>query len=135
MEEIQRTEATNPTAVKTILIVEDDIDIGFALAQVLKEETSSYRVIFATDGFQALKMVRTIVPQIIILDYLLPNMDGLEVVEKLRVTKGMEQTPIIFMSANMPRQARERNDLVVLEKPFELDALLHLVKQFLDDSR
>ena len=118
--------------VKTVLIVEDDADIADILAHAVKDETP-YQVILVQDGFAALKVVRTIIPDLILLDYLLPNMDGLECVELLRAITPIEQTPIILMSANMPQRAKERKDLLfLLEKPFELDLLLLQIKQILD---
>ncbi|GHO62825.1 hypothetical protein KSC_017170 [Ktedonobacter sp. SOSP1-52] len=121
-----------PLPVKTVLIVEDDADIADILVHALKDETP-YQVIHVQDGFAALKVVRTIIPDLILLDYLLPNMDGLECVELLRAITPIEQAPIILMSANLPRRAKERKDLLfLLEKPFELDLLLLQIKQILD---
>lgn len=120
------------SVVKTVLIVEDDADIGDILVHALEDETP-YQVILVQDGFSALKVVRTVIPHLILLDYFLPNMDGLECVELLRAITPIEQTPIILMSANLPRRAKERKDLLfLLEKPFELDLLLLQIKQILD---
>lgn len=120
-----------PPPVKTILIVEDDPDIGNILVQAFKGETP-YQVILVGDGFAALEITRTLLPDVILLDYLLPNMDGLEWVEALRTTKGIEQTPILLMSANLPQRARGREDLLIVEKPFELDRLLLQVQHILE---
>jgi DNA-binding response OmpR family regulator len=117
---------------KTILIVEDDIEIGYFLAQALKEEPY-YQVIFATDGFQALKMVQTLVPNLVLLDYLLPRVNGLEVAQQLRASEddGLRHVPIILMSANLPKHIPSYEDILVLHKPFDLDALLKRIKQIL----
>jgi CheY-like chemotaxis protein len=58
-------------------------------------------------------------------------MNGLECLERLRASKGMEHLPIVLMSAGFPKQVRERSDLQLLEKPFELDVLLRLVQHAL----
>jgi hypothetical protein len=47
------------------------------------------------------------------------------------LNKGVEQTPVIFMSATPPPNIQARTDLVFLEKPFEMDALLILIRQLL----
>jgi len=120
-----------PDSVKTVLIVEDDTDIGEALTAFLKEATM-YQVIHVSDGFAALKMVRTLTPHLILLDYLLPNMDDLECLDQLRATKGVERTPVILMSATLPKSARAHADLVLLEKPFDLEALLVLISQLIE---
>jgi CheY-like chemotaxis protein len=127
MEETQK----DNTPIKTVLLVEDDADIRESLAQFLKEETP-YQVIAASDGFAALKLVRTITPHLIVLDYQLPGMTGLECLEALRTTKGLEHTPVILMSANFPEQVKEEINVVKLEKPFEMEHFLTQVKHFLD---
>jgi two-component system response regulator VicR len=73
-------------------------------------------------------------PQLILLDYLLPDMDGLERLDRLRESKGMGQTPVILMSAALPKEVRARADLIFLEKPFEMDTLLDLIRHVLEES-
>lgn len=128
---MQDPSGTDTDATKTILIIEDDADISEILLQALQDETP-YQVLLATDGFQALKIVGSIVPHLILIDYLLPNMDGLECVRLLRATKGVEQTPVILMSAHFPKNAAERKDLLLFEKPFELGTFLQQVKRLLN---
>ena len=77
---------------------------------------------------------------LVLLDYQLPGMSGLECLDMLRASKGMERTPVILMSAALPEgiQARQRiqacPDLVFLEKPFEMDTLLTLIRQLLEEN-
>ncbi len=119
--------------VKTVLIVEDDVSIAEALMALL-QDTTDYRVICVSDGFAALKLVSTLIPQLILLDYLLPGMDGLKCLDLLRLNKGMEQAPVILMSAALPRGVQARPDLVFLEKPFGIDTLLDLIGRLLEES-
>ena len=128
MQDTPGTQEVEP--IQTVLIVDDDAAIGDILVQMFRDETQ-YQVIYVPDGFAALKTVRTVTPNLILLDYQLPSMDGLECLELLRATKGIEQTPIILMSAKVPEQARKRNDVCLLEKPFDLENLLRLVQQTL----
>lgn len=120
----------DPLPVKTVLIVEDDAAIGEVLLDVLQEATS-YQIIHVLDGFAALKVVRTLIPHLILLDYWLPGMDGLECLDTLRTSNDLLQTPVILMSSALPQQARERSDLTLLEKPFEMDTLLTLIRHLL----
>jgi CheY-like chemotaxis protein len=92
----------DPVPTQTVLIVEDDADIRDALVAILQDATS-YQVIHVADGFAALKLVRTLIPQLVLLDYLLPGMDGIECLDRLRESKGCEQTPVILMSAAPPK--------------------------------
>ncbi|HEY4389097.1 MAG TPA: response regulator, partial [Ktedonobacteraceae bacterium] len=80
-------------------------------------------------------VVRSVTPDLILLDYQLPGMNGLECLGLLRASKGMEHIPIVLMSAGFPKQVRERSDLQLLEKPFELDALFYLVQHTLEFKR
>ena len=116
-----------PSPIKTILIVEDDPDIGEFLTIALSQETP-YLTIVATNGFQALKMVKNLKPELFLLDYSLPRMNGLELYDHLHTTAGLEEVPAIFMSANLPHKELEHRQV---SKPFELEALLHLIEQLL----
>ena len=72
----QNTENAHITG-KTILLVEDDTAIAELLVQMIAWETP-HRVIAVSDGSQALNLVRDIKPQLLILDYWLPTMHGIE---------------------------------------------------------
>ncbi len=131
MEDARRTEAedhSNP--IKTVLIVEDDQEISQSLSHVLRKETR-YQVVVATDGFQALNLIRSVQPDLFVLDYHLPGMDGLELARALRATQGCTQMPMLLMSARSPWSEREPRQFVCLEKPFELDACVRQVKELL----
>lgn len=83
---------TKMQATTTILVIEDDLHVGYVLAQALKEKFSS-KVIFATDALQALKMIRFVLPDLILLDYHLPQMDGLAFIDHLRTGIESEHIP------------------------------------------
>ena len=121
----------NKVAAPIRLVASSVIHLAACCASRGKDETP-YQVILVQDGFAALKVVRTVIPHLILLDSLLPNMDGLECVELLRSDAHIEQTLIILMSANLPQRAKERKDLLFLEKPFELDLLILQIKQILE---
>ena len=76
-------------------------------------------------------MVRTLLPHLVLLDDGLPGMDGLECLDLLRASKGMQQTPVILMSAAPPQSVQARTDLILLEKPFEMESLLTLIRHLL----
>jgi CheY-like chemotaxis protein len=116
--------------VKVVLIVDDDPDIREIVLNYLQAETP-YRVFAASDGFAALKIVQTIVPHLFLLDYHLGSMTGLQLIEHIRAMKEHEQTPIILMSAQMPKEASEQPGMRTLHKPFELDDLVQLLTSML----
>ena len=120
----------DPTAVKTVFIVEDDEAIGTLLVQVIEQETS-YQAVLAPDGFQALKMLRTVKPDVFILDYGLPGMNGLEFYDAIHAVKALEHLPVLIVSAEAARIQKEvkARQLSQLKKPFDLTDLLEAIEQ------
>ncbi len=115
---------------KTILVVEEDRDVGEFLDLALTLETP-YHPLLVPDGFQALKVVREIKPDLLLLDYQLPSMDGIELYDQLHASKGLEDTPAILMSSNLPRKEIDKRKIVGVRKPFELDTLLNTIARAL----
>ena len=93
---------------KKILLADDEKDIVEFLQYNLKQE--GFEVIAAYDGLETLEKVREN-PDLILLDIMMPKMDGYEVCKKIRATKGFEHTPIIFLTA----KAGEVNEIKGLE--------------------
>lgn len=82
---------------KKILLVEDDVD--FAEATKLILESKSYDVIVAYDGQEGLEKVKTEEPKLIILDVMMPGMDGYEVCAKLKAAPKYGRIPILLLTA------------------------------------
>ena len=105
-----------------ILLVEDDPDIQ-SVAQLALEAVGGYTVQVCSDGSQALERGDTFVPDLLILDVMMPEMDGLTLFQELRKRPATAQTPIIFMTAKA--QAHdiaaylEMGALGVIAKPFD----------------
>jgi len=91
-----------------ILLVDDEPDIVEFLQYNLKSE--GFKVIAAFDGLDALSKISE-KPDLIILDIMMPKMDGYEVCKKIRRTSGFENTPIIFLTAKVG----EVNEILGLE--------------------
>jgi two-component system, OmpR family, alkaline phosphatase synthesis response regulator PhoP len=91
-----------------ILLVDDEPDIVEFLQYNLKSE--GFEVIAAFDGVEALSKISD-KPDLIILDIMMPKMDGYEVCKKIRHTSGFESTPIIFLTAKVG----EVNEILGLE--------------------
>ena len=116
--------------VKTILVVEDNPALGNLLREILQDETSC-QVCLVSSAEAALNSLQTIKPQLFVLDYCLPGMDGLELVEQVRTMEGYQQTPVLLMSAAFPQESIVRQYFQYLPKPFELDKLLQIVEEIL----
>ncbi len=121
---------SDPTAVKTVFIVEDDEAIGELLVEVIEQETS-YQAVLASDGFQALKMLRTVKPDVLILDYGLPGMNGLEFYDTIHAAKALKHLPVLIVSAETARIQKEvkARQLSQLQKPFGLANLLEAIER------
>lgn len=117
----------------TIFVVEDNADLGLVLLRFLEEEVPC-RVVLATNGFEVLKLVRSIAPHLFLVDYNLPSMNGLELVDHLRAIPTLKQTPIVLMSARMPRDGVKQRRLPAIHKPFDLNHLLQVVREQLPAS-
>src|SRR3989441_11348218 len=120
----------DPIAVKTVFIVVDDEAIGTLLVQVIEQETP-YQVVLASDGSQALKMLRTVKPDVLILDYGLPDMNGLEFYDTIHAVKALKHLPVLIVSAETARIQKEikARQLSQLQKPFELANLLQAIER------
>ncbi|HXR40754.1 MAG TPA: response regulator, partial [Acidothermaceae bacterium] len=81
----------------TILVVDDDADIRRFVEMNLRLE--GYRVVTAADGAMALAMVATDVPDLVLLDVMMPGVDGIEVTRRLRADSRTSTMPIIMLTA------------------------------------
>ena len=120
------------SCVKMILIVEDDPDIGQYLSLAISLETP-YQSLLVTDSVQALEVVKHNRPNLFLLDYRLPCLNGVELYDQLHLTSGLETIPAIIMSASLPREQLEneikQRQLVALPNPHNLDDLVQTLEQ------
>ena len=120
----------NKSFKKTILLVEDDSIISELLVQMILQETP-FEVFAVPDGFEALDLVQDIKPQLLILDYWLPFMQGIEVYDRLHNTEGLEEVPAIMLSVNAPVHEINQRDLTYIRKPFDMSKLLAAISRLL----
>ena len=118
------------TDIKTILVVEDDEDMGTFLVLALREE-SPYQALLVRDGYQALKVVHDLKPSLFLLDYKLPGMDGIALYDRLHAITDLADIPTIIISATLPRRALQERHLTGVTKPYDLDQLLHTIDRLL----
>ncbi len=117
-------------SVKTILLVEDDPIIAELLVQMITQETN-YQVFVVPDGPEALNLVRNIKPELFILDYWLPTIQGIELYDRLHNTKGLEQIPTIMLSVNAPLREIKQRQIIYLRKPFDMYELLEEIDKLI----
>ncbi len=115
----------------TLLVVEDDEAIGEFIAQALKDETP-HAVLHVTDASHALEAVNFIKPSLFLLDYQLPDINGLELSDRLHTIAGLETVPTLVMSANLPpRHVLQQRHIASLSKPFDLSDLFKAIDKLL----
>ena len=123
-----------------ILIVDDDSDVLDALTMVL--ESRGYQVITAQDGIEGLACLKAEKPDLMILDLLMPKMDGFGVMKELRDPRWAEfsEMPILIQTAVREEASRRRYELETgvelgaadyVEKPTSHDILLARVKKLI----
>lgn len=113
-----------------VLILEDDQGIREMLRLTL--ELEGFKAHLAADGRQGLQLLSEIPrPDVILLDLMMPVMNGWEFVEELDKDKNFATVPIVVVSANETKAQAVRQDRF-LAKPIDIDALIEIVKHFCD---
>ena len=103
---------------KTILIVEDDESAALLLTKIL--ETLGYKTKFADGGVEALKQIQKIRPDLVLLDIMMPGMDGSEVLSKIKNNPETKDIPVIIVTA--------LTDIKMVEKHFQWGASGYITK-------
>jgi DNA-binding response OmpR family regulator len=116
-----------------ILLVEDDDNLRELVRARL--EKNDYKVETACDGYLAVSMARSFAPDLVILDLMIPRMDGYTVCRLLRAS-GLTELPVIMFSARSgPDDIQRGADMganAFVSKPFEPEVLLAKIKELLD---
>ena len=128
-------ETDQPSGVKQplILAVDDDEDNLLLITQVLS--LSNYSFITATNGLMALRMAEERLPDLILLDVMLPDLDGAELVRSLRQNSQTVQIPVIAVTAMARQEDRDRlmaaGCNAYISKPYMVDDLEELIRCYL----
>lgn len=125
-------EQTSSTSEKTVLIVDDDRDVGDILQKIILDQTN-YKVVWIAESDLALDAASYLHPSLLLLDYMLPTMDGLDLYDRLQGIESMRGVPSILISASstLPFEELRSRGIYLLKKPFELNDLLDILAQLL----
>ena len=118
-----------PERERRILVVDDDPSIQGFLAEALADE--GYGVRTAANGREALAVLRAWRPDLILLDLMMPEMDGWAFRAEQRLMPGVADVPVIVLSAarDLDARTRELEPAQVFSKPFDLEALLGTIER------
>ncbi len=121
---------------KTVLIVDDEEYIVTSLEYVMK--SAGYKVVVAYDGEQAIEKTKETAPDLLILDVMMPKLDGFEVCEKIRANPLWKSIRIIMLTAKGRDSEREKGMSLgadaYMTKPFSTRDILKRVMELLGDG-
>jgi len=121
---------------RTVLVVEDEADLA-ALVEV-NLELAGYRVMVARDGVEALVVLRDELPDVVLLDVMMPRLDGWSVLQEVKEEDRTRDLPVVMLTALSEERDLIRGHLQgaveYVTKPFEMRHLLSVVEQALQPA-
>jgi two-component system response regulator len=115
---------------RKILIVDDDSRLLEALDSMLT--FADFAVVTGRDGEEGLALCRSEHPDVVVSDYMMPALDGMELCAEIQADPEMKGTPFILMSSNPPPDTTRLH--AVLNKPFEIEALMTVVTEAMQNA-
>lgn len=118
-------------AVPTILIIDDEASIAEVMAEVLLDE--GYATLTANHGREALALIATCRPDLMLLDLFMPEMSGLDVLAHMQHDAALALIPVVMMTAGSisDLDLSHKGVIQVMSKPFSLDELIATVRTLL----
>ena len=129
-----RGRSEQPRGTARILVVDDDIPQRGLLASALKQ--SGYHVLLAGDGNQAQTAISLHAPDVVLLDLMMPGVNGWELLQRLKNDGVLERTPVVVVSAHLhtdPKSVLDMGASALLPKPIQLDDLLCILQHLIRD--
>lgn len=125
-------------SLQRVMLVEDDKDIRTVAVMAL-EMVGGLKVQACESGAQALELVDGFAPQLVLLDVMMPGMNGPEVLQALRLRPQIAAVPVVFLTAKAQEaeiaRLRALGALDVIAKPFDPMTLSDMVKRLWESSR
>ncbi len=116
-----------------VLIVEDEPD-NREIMRAVVEDILGYRALLAGDGEEALRLAREHGPRVILMDLMMPVLDGFEAIRQLKMEAGTAAIPVVALTAlSRPvdrQRAMENGADYYIGKPFDLDLLARVVERY-----
>lgn len=122
---------------KKIMVADDEADIIEVVEMLLSSE--GYEVIKAHDGIEALEIIRNVIPDLIILDIMMPEIDGVEVCKRMRMMENIKNIPIVMFSAKLSaidkKESFDAGADGFITKPFNARGFISGIKTYLELGR
>ncbi len=118
---------------KTVLIVDDSNTNNFLLQSIL--ETEGIKSIIAYNGKEAFEYLKIEKPALILLDIMMPYLDGFSVLKKIKNDQKLNNIPVIFITAkhddNLKQKALDAGAADLIQKPIDVNEIVNLVKHLI----
>ncbi|WP_262147660.1 response regulator transcription factor [Chryseobacterium foetidum] len=118
---------------KKILIADDEHKILMSLEYSFRK--IGYEVFIARDGTEVLEFLKTIVPDVILLDIMMPNLDGYSTLEEIKKNENLNNTKVMFLSAkNNPKDIKKGLEMgadAYVTKPYSIKKLIQQIEELL----
>ena len=122
---------------RRVMYVEDDPDIR-AIAEIALEDVGGFTAALCESGSEALAVAPGFAPELVLMDVMMPGMDGRSTLRALRKLPGMAEVPVIFMTARLQRseiqEYRDLGAIGVIPKPFDPMTLSKQIAEILADA-
>ena len=114
---------------RKIMVVEDEPFLLKIISTVLRADAPEVEITLAADGVEALEKLRDFTPDVLLVDVLMPNMDGISFVKRLQQDAAMADIPVIFATAmaqevNFQPILKQHNVVGVISKPYSVETLV-----------
>lgn len=115
-------------ASKGVLVVDDDPDVCMIIQDVLESEGCQVTIVH--NGVEALRVLEEYKPDLILLDLMMPVMDGWEVLDRLKNQPRWHGIPVVVVSANLRSRRPVAPAVAALPKPFDITELTEVVERY-----
>ena len=120
--------------VKTIFVVDDDPGVIYTVKNGLEGLDPEYKIVVAENGKKCLELLEGQIPDLILLDIMMPEMTGWETINKIKEVDAWKDIPVIFLTARTDRIAKNAGEFLAddfVDKPFQILELKKRVDKFL----
>lgn len=114
---------------KRVLVVDDDMPLRGMLAAALRQH--GFQVLLAGDGGEAQRVVALHQPHVMLLDLMMPGVNGWDLLQRLKESGYLAKLPVIVISAHLlvdPKAILDMGAAAILPKPFNLDELVDVIE-------
>ena len=120
---------------RSIVVVDDDVDVS-QMTRMRLEQTGLYTVRVCNRGSEALALIQETRPDMVLLDIVMPDADGTEIAQKIKLDKSLTGIRIVFMTSLVEEGELDRSSLIggfpFISKPVTGEVLLKSVKEFFE---